>query len=220
VLEKLKIVIRVDNLFPKKRVAEPIPQPLLDAYTAALRDSRTARYCRSRGIPRFVLESFGVGHDQLNLQMVIPVRSLVTGEVIGFDTRGFLSESEPVEKSSTLPEGGKSVAGILPFDYKQKRNIVVVEGFFDAARTYMWLLRERLNYTVVAFGGVSITPQQMEFLSGYDRIAVGYDLDSAGIRGGNKLLKELSYAPLQQLTFTGKDPGETPLDEFGLKIYI
>jgi hypothetical protein len=222
VLDRIKVVIDPAKLFREKRgEPEPVPEVLLAAYEAALTNSRTARYCRGRGIPRFILESFGVGHDQLNLQMTIPMRSIRTGEVLGFDTRGFFTESEAEEKSSSLPDGVKGEVVMAPKGYARKRKVVVVEGFFDAARVLMWLLRSgKIDYTVVGFGGSGISEKQLHFLSTYDRIVMGYDLDKAGKRACESMLKKLSHIPLYRLLFDKSDPGESSLSSFDLEIYL
>lgn len=221
IFDRIKVVIDTAKLFRKEEKPEPVPEVLVEAYEAALTNSRTSRYCRSRNIPRFILECFGVGHDQLNLQMMIPMRSIHSGKVMGFDTRGFFAESEAEEKSSSLPKGLKSRVMLCPKDWRKKSRVVLVEGFFDAARVLMWLMRSGMEkYTVVAFGGVSVSDKQLEFLSRFDRIVLGYDNDKAGLRACEKLQKRLAHLPLYRLLFDGEDPGESSLDSFYTELYL
>jgi DNA primase len=221
VLDHIKITVNPTALFHEKQKPDPIPDVLLAAYEGALKSSRTSKYCRGRGIPRFVLESFGVGHDQLHLQMMIPMRSVHSGVVLGFETRGFFAAGEAVEKSAILADGAKKEVVLAPQGYLKKRRAIVVEGFFDAARVFMWLLRSgKTDYTVVGFGGVGISDTQLKFISRYDRVILGYDFDKAGAAACRKMLQKLDGIPLYRLLFDGEDPGASSLDSFDIELYL
>lgn len=218
--DRIRVDISVDKLFRDRPNAAPISEPILKAYQDALTSSQTMRYCAARGVPKFILTLFGVGHDTMNYQMVIPLRDLITGEVVGFDTRGFIPGEEP-EKSSSIPTGYKGRVAALGQGWV-KENIVVVEGFFDAAKVAMFLLREGMWETtaVAAFGGTSLSKEQLMFLSGYDRIIVGYDADAAGERAALRLRSSIGDIPLYRLRFEGADPGESPVDSFSVEGFI
>jgi hypothetical protein len=222
VRERLKIVVNYERLFrePDKREFA-VPDAVLQAYRGALSKSRTLRYCKSRGIPRFVLETFGVGHDQLNHQMMIPLRAISDSRVMGFDTRGFFTEAEAPEKSTIVPAGFKDAVVVAPVCYRKRNNVILVEGFFDAARTFLWLLKSgRSDYVPVSFGGVHVSDKQLQLLSRFDRVVLGQDNDLAGMKSVDSVAKKLSNIPLYRLCFDGKDPGESPLSSFSVKLLL
>lgn len=221
VRDRIKISIDYAKLFRESGRDEAIPDALAQAYRNALPRSRTSRYCKKRGIPRFILESFGVGHDQLNLQMMTPLWSVAESRIMGYDTRGFFTEDEPPDKSTIVPEGFSDAVVMAPLNFKRYSKVVVVEGFFDAAKVLMWLMREdKADHIPLAFGGVNISNKQLGLLSSFDRIILGHDNDAAGNRAVTGIAKRLSHVPLYRLCFDDKDPGASSLDSFEVKILI
>ena len=109
----------------------------------------------------------------------------------------------------------------VPISHVGCENVIVVEGYFDAAKVLMWCLKEgKTNYVPVAFGGSNVSKEQLSFLSSFDRVVLGYDNDKAGSRAIDKVAGALSNMPLYRLNFDGKDPGEGNFKSFSIKLLV
>ena len=186
-----------------------------------LKSAAVARkYLHSRGIPPFLLRAAGVGYDDYDKQVMIPIRSVQSpGDFIGFDSRGFYAgDDEGVEKRLYLAEGSKKKAMLaFPQNFRRLPGIIVSEGFFDMARIFMWLVDSGRtgDYGVVGFCGAGCSDEQFRFLARFDKVVLAGDRDLAGERFEMKIKERLGFSiPVSYLDYAAEDPGEAPLESF------
>lgn len=222
VKSKIKLIIDPNRLFSnQKRFVEIIPDTLVKAYHRSLSNSQTLKYCRSRGVPKFILDTLGVGHDSLNFRMMVPIRSLNDGRVLGFDTRGFCGVADEIEKKILVPPNYKNIIVMAPKNYKKAKGVILVEGFFDLARILLWLTLNNISDLVpMSFCGAYVSDEQLRLLSKFDKIILGCDDDDAGDKTIARVKARIGSIPLFRLSFDGKDPGESKLSSFTVKVLI
>jgi len=222
VQEHIKVTIDVNKLFPSDSAKNySVPEVFVRSYKSSLPGSETMKYCLRRGVPKYVLESYQIGHDVLEHQMMIPLRDITDSRFLGFEARGFFPGEEP-EKRALIPAGYKGHSVCAPVHYRKARVVVVTEGFFDSAAVLHWFIREgRGEHTAISFGGAGLSNDQIKFLTRYDKIILALDNDEAGKKCVSRIAAKIQQMPLYQLKFSGgKDPGEADPESFAIKLLV
>lgn len=197
----------------KKKVQEVhnVPDVVAEAYRDCIHRSVAEKYLRSRRIPKWVALMLGIGYDDLQKSIMVPMRNVYSGKTQGF-FRQYLDDES---REKDCDDAGKTV--MVPEHIWTFDRCYVVEGFSDAARLiHCLVLNDRLDGVPVALGGASFTKEHALFLRKFSNIVVAFDHDFAGERGKNYLLKSLSDHPrVFELDYPmeRKDPGEILPDD-------
>lgn len=188
-----------------------VPDVVAEAYRNSLPKSAAEKYLRIRKIPKWVAMMYGVGYDEIQKSMMVPMRNVYSGKVQGF-FRQFIDDDS---REKDCDEAGKTI--IAPERIWTYDRCFVVEGFSDAAI----LLRNLIHHTdimgvPIALGGAAFTKEHATYLRQFKDIVLAFDHDFAGDRGKNYLLKELKdYPRVFELDYPKacKDPGELRMDD-------
>jgi DNA primase len=201
----------VERLLFKPEKDPFISTAVLTAFQECLSGSPGLKYCRRRGIPRYVLEQFGVGYEPLKSRLLVPLYAAPEmRRAVGFDVRGLGVE---VEKSVEVADGWRKKSLLFPVNAVNTfEGVIAVEGFFDAARVMKWLVESGKadKYLPAAICGNRVSQHHAEFFSRFDRICCGFDNDSGGHLAEERLYQLLPERSLQRLIFSGDDPGDSP----------
>ncbi len=189
-------------------------------YHRNLNQSERARsYLFSRGLSKDDLAKYKLGYvpndeeERYRDCIAIPIQN-VRGEVVGMAFRNlskgtkYLNTSETsIFKKSHLLYGLDSA---LPLMDKEKKEIVLVEGYFDAIHL------QKLGIPAVAIMGSRLMEAQAELLSGYANTAILFmDGDTAGmnaVKPGKKLLANYEVGVKIVPHVSNKDPEDLALE--------
>jgi hypothetical protein len=142
-----------------------------------------AKYAISRGVPPALYDKVLV--DYKGGSIVFPV--MEGNRCVGYQKR-LLMPGDPKRKAHTPPgfEKGKHI-----LEYPNSGDIAVVEGPFTAISAYCF------GFHAVCTFGAGVSQQQLEKIeelatTSGKSVAVGYDLDDAGLKGLYKIVNYLS----------------------------
>lgn len=178
-------------------------------------------YIDTRGYTKQIINDFLIGYDKTKRRMIIPIQD-IEGNIIAY------SERYPDKE---LPEGVIKYKHSKGFnkDYmyglsqsldkiKEKKYLVLTEGFFDAIRLYTY------HEPSAAVLGSHITDGQIDtlldlhFEYGLDTLYIALDNDIAGRIGKWKAVKDLfKYFTIYIVNLSDKDPDETSRLVWGAK---
>ena len=193
----------------KKRI---VPTSVVKAFTELLPGSIAMRYANDRGIPPYILRLFNVGYDDAEKALMIPIYSVANlKDAVGFDMR--MLHGDEVQKFMEVAPKQRNRALIFPVNLPSFdcEGIIVVEGFFDAARVMLWLIEtdQHRKYTVAATCGNQPSQHHARFFGKFNRVCLGFDADKGGDKARKKLAELLPSIPFRFLKFDGADPGES-----------
>lgn len=205
-----ELAIELD--FDKKvQRVHTVPDVVAEAYEDSLHRSNAQKYLRFRHIPKWAALMLGVGYDDLQKSLMVPMRNVFSGKIQGF-FRQFLDDES---REKDCEEAGKTV--MRPSKLWTYERCYVVEGYTDAAMLLRFMMaNNRLDGVPIALGGASFSKEHATYLRQYNNIVVAFDHDFAGERGKNALLKVLADHPrVFELDYPDhrKDPGEIKVSD-------
>ncbi len=194
----------------------------LDNVDSLLKVLEKKNYSKNDLISLGLINKTGVNYyDVFRKRIIFPLED-INGNVVGFSGRIYKSESD--SKYVNTKETIIFKKGELLFNYhrakievKQKKQIIIVEGFMDAIRLYSEGIRN-----VVALMGTSLTINQSNFLKKLRcKIVLCLDNDNAGeiatFSVGEELIKNDIEVDVIRLS-DAKDPDEYII-KFGIELF-
>jgi len=209
-LEPSELVSKYDGLdldqWLRVHTLAPFPEAKLRDF-GALNDEGLA-YLASRGISKKVAFKFGLMQTSKRIVFPITMKHTLVG-AIGRLLPG--REGPKYYVYSGFPVG-RIVGGLDQLQGHSK--ILIVEGFFDLLHCWEWAQEQ--NRDMLCTFGVSVTPEQVDILSGLDAsFEIGYDGDFAGEEGWKKFLKRKEgFYGLKRLRVGKVDLGAMTKEEF------
>lgn len=187
---------------------EVLPEVYLEHYNGLAHP-----YILKRGFEIETLRQWGVGYDEEQKRVVIPVRNR-DGGLVGAVGRGIRKHHRPKYLNYWKFEKGLYLHGehLLP---KDPCRIVVVEGPLDALRVWQECTKAGVEVNVVSLMGAKPTWKQAEKLARYaDELVLFLDNDAAGKEGTDYLYKRLGRRMLVTAV-SYPDPIEGDPDSLG-----
>lgn len=158
------------------------------------------RMQEERGFDNFTANHYEVLWDLADGSWIFPFR-LPSGPLIGWQrksARGRVFRNEPKHIIKSMTFFGWAVC-------KDLSMVVVVESPLDAVRLHF------LGYSAIAVAGSKMSEEQEKLLSGFDRVLVALDNDTAGIQESKRLYRRLPNALFPEYPSNSyKDPGDLP----------
>lgn len=148
-------------------------------------------------------------YDRFRNRLMFPIRD-IQGRIIGFggrtlgtDDAKYLNSSETIlyHKSGVLYGVNEAKEAM-----RQKKNVIVVEGYFDVLACH----RNNAAHTV-ATCGTALTPDHAKILKRYtETVTLCLDSDRAGREAAERAFQVLSHEGLQVygITMSEKDPAD------------
>ena len=152
------------------RITESMLSAFVDPPTEAL---------LSRAISIYAAHKYEIKWDRLKNCWIIPVRDAVTGDLCGWQEKGYQSRY-----FNNYPKGMKKNVSLFGYQQYEGGDMVVVESPLDVAR----LASVGVSGGVATFG-CSVSSHQINVIRGADRVVFAMDNDDAGRQSSKDLLK-------------------------------
>jgi len=130
-------------------------------------DTYDHTYLSSRGISLETAKRFFTGYDRLTLSVVFPFKSH-EGNIFAFTKR-----STETKAHKTYGKKSNGFYGQQFLDYDKP--IIIVEGQIDAMTAYQFGIEN-----VVAVGGATLSQKQIDIITRFPKVILGFDNDKTG----------------------------------------
>ena len=156
-----------------EEVSNPITESMLSAFV-----NPPAEALASRGLTLSSAQKYEILWDKLKNTWIIPMRDAVTGELLGWQEKGYGNRY-----FMNFPKGMKKSTTVFGIQKYTRGTMVVVESPLDVVR---------LDSVGVPGGvatyGCAVSHAQVNVIRGADRIVFAMDNDKAGRKGSYELL--------------------------------
>ena len=220
--ENVDIKLEAERAKPK--VSQAVPDAVQDMYEACFAGSIAAKYAKFRGVPRWASKLWGLGFDELNTALVVPMRGTADGKIYGHFSIALQGTFDEVYRSKQCDEAGKTVTVPADFARHSYQDCVVTEGIFDGVKAAEALWKKGITAMPVVLNTAYPAKEQLGFIRRFKRVCLGLDHDAAGLRATEYCRKQLAdKAFLYDFVYpeNRKDPGMLePGDDVSIKLSV
>lgn len=154
---------------------------------------------------------FGLGEfidiEKYEGRVIIPI--YMSGEIVGFQSRSYVGDP----KRYLNPFGQKLNYLLFGYDGIDSREVIIVEGVFDAMRN--WERRDKIGFPTVSILGSTLHEQQIDLLieRGVKTLILSLDNDSKSRTGKKKTIEILKKCSSYfNIDVVALPPDEDPSD--------